>query len=66
MGLSERGAAGADRAKAAVTRLLDVAGPDLYRRNPFRVTGLATDASPREVRARRQLSVGVGDLLGAA
>ncbi|ONI90913.1 hypothetical protein ALI22I_10790 [Saccharothrix sp. ALI-22-I] len=41
-----------------------MAGPDLYRRNPFRVTGLRTDASPREVRARRQLSVGVSTLVG--
>ena len=61
--MSERDALRADRARA---RLLEVAGPDLYRRNPFRVTGLRTDASPREVRARRQLSVGVSTLVGAA
>ncbi|MCE6996029.1 hypothetical protein LZG04_14625 [Saccharothrix sp. S26] len=61
--MSERDALRADRARA---RLLEVAGPDLYRRNPFRVTGLRTDAPPREVRARRQLAVGVSALVGTA
>ena len=61
--MSERDALRADRARA---RLLEVAGPDLYRRNPFRVTGLGTDASPRDVRARRQLAVGVSALVGSA
>lgn len=61
--MSERDALRADRARA---RLLEVAGPDLYRRNPFRVTGVRTDAPPREVRARRQVSVGVSALVGGA
>ncbi len=42
------------RSRTAANRLLEVAGPDLYRRNPFRVTGLPTDASARQVRQRRQ------------
>ncbi|GAB2713643.1 hypothetical protein GCM10027089_41990 [Nocardia thraciensis] len=42
---------------AAVTRLREVAGPDLYRRNAFRVTGVATDAGRSAVRQRRQLVV---------
>ncbi|WUH98708.1 hypothetical protein OHR68_35190 [Spirillospora sp. NBC_00431] len=29
-------------------------GPDLYRQNPFRVTGLAVDASSRDVRRRSE------------
>ncbi|HEY6425447.1 MAG TPA: hypothetical protein VIY28_19830 [Pseudonocardiaceae bacterium] len=42
------------RAAPAAGRLLEVAGPDLYRRNAFRVTGLPTDAPGRTVRERRQ------------
>ncbi|HEX7301767.1 hypothetical protein [Lentzea sp.] len=51
-----------DRSTAA--RLRDVAGPDLYRRNPFRVTGLATTAKPAQVRAHRHLLLGALDLGG--
>ncbi len=43
------------RGRTASTRLLDVAGPDMYLRNPFRITGLVTDATGRQVRERRQL-----------
>ncbi|MGH3916592.1 MAG: hypothetical protein ACRDTC_24750 [Pseudonocardiaceae bacterium] len=39
---------------AVATRLLEISGPDLYRRNAFRITGLPTDASARAVRERRQ------------
>ncbi|WNV85577.1 hypothetical protein [Umezawaea sp. Da 62-37] len=46
---------GEGRGRAAAARLLDVAGPDMYLRNPFRVTGLATGATGRQVRERRQL-----------
>jgi hypothetical protein len=42
------------RSRAAADRLLEVATGDLYRRNPFRIIGLATDAGSREVRQRRQ------------
>lgn len=49
---------GIDRAGAAADRMLEVARAGLYRRNPFRVTGLPTDAAPRLVRQRRQLIVG--------
>jgi hypothetical protein len=34
--------------------LPEVAGPQLYRRNAFRLTGLPTDAGPRTVRQQRQ------------
>ncbi len=34
--------------------LRDLAGPDLYRRNAFRITGLSTTADPRDIRQRRQ------------
>jgi hypothetical protein len=43
------------RGRTASTRMLDVAGPEMYLRNPFRVTGLPTDATSRQVRERRQL-----------
>ncbi|WP_163506684.1 hypothetical protein [Fodinicola acaciae] len=35
-------------------RMRESAVPDLYRRNAFRITGLATDATGRVVRERRQ------------
>jgi hypothetical protein len=50
------------RSRAAADRLLAVAGPDLYRRNPFRITGVTTGAKAREVRQRRQLVLGAYDL----
>src|ERR1044071_2161250 len=31
------------------SRLMDVAHPNLYRINAFRITGLPTDATPRDV-----------------
>ncbi|KOV87241.1 hypothetical protein [Nocardia sp. NRRL S-836] len=51
-----------DRGRAAEARLREIAGPDLYRRNPFRVIGLATDAKPARVRAQRHLLLGAFDL----
>ncbi|GAB3894655.1 hypothetical protein GCM10029964_073440 [Kibdelosporangium lantanae] len=42
------------RSRSAADLLLEVAGPRLYLTNPFRVTGLTTDAGAREVRQRRQ------------
>lgn len=42
---------------AAVARLREVSGRDLYRHNAFRVTGIATDADRATVRQRRQLVV---------
>lgn len=50
------------RSRTAADLLLEMAGPDLYRSNPFRVTGLATDAGARDVRQRRQMVMGVIDL----
>jgi hypothetical protein len=50
------------RSRAAADLLLEVAGPDLYRRNPFRITGVTTGAKAREVRQRRQLVLGAYDL----
>ncbi|SEQ81415.1 hypothetical protein SAMN05216188_105202 [Lentzea xinjiangensis] len=46
----------------AANRLREIAGPDLYRRNPFRVVGLATNAKPAQVRAQRHLLLGALDL----
>ncbi len=46
----------------AATRLREIAGPDLYRRNPFRVVGLATNARPAQVRAQRHLLLGALEL----
>lgn len=43
-------------------RLRQIAGPDLYRRNPFRVAGLLTDARAAQVRARRHLLLGALEL----
>lgn len=45
-----------------VVRLREIAGPELYRRNPFRVVGLATNAKPAQVRAQRHLLLGALDL----
>ncbi|TCO44210.1 DUF998 domain-containing protein [Actinocrispum wychmicini] len=50
------------RGRAAAELLLEMAGPDVYRTNPFRVTGLATGAGAREVRQRRQMVMGIIDL----
>ncbi|TDD32228.1 hypothetical protein E1287_23675 [Actinomadura sp. KC06] len=36
------------------TSFLDQTGPDLYRENPFRVTGLAVDATARDIRRRSE------------
>ncbi|MFI0405964.1 hypothetical protein [Actinomadura sp. 3N508] len=36
------------------TSFLDQVGPDLYRENPFRVTGLAVDAAARDIRRRSE------------
>lgn len=47
------------RGRTASARLLDVAGPEMYLRNPFRVTGLPTDATGRQVRERRQMVLSV-------
>ncbi|MCK2242973.1 MULTISPECIES: hypothetical protein [unclassified Crossiella] len=44
-----------DRAGSASRRLLAAAGPEVYLRNPFRVTGLPTDAAAKVLRQRRQL-----------
>jgi hypothetical protein len=49
--------------------LLEVAGPQLYRRNAFRITGLPTDADRRTVRHRQQkiipaLEMGIDPDLG--
>lgn len=38
----------------AVDHLRELAGAELYRRNPFRLTGLPTDVNRRVVRAARQ------------
>lgn len=37
---------------ASVTGFLDAIGPDLYKRNAFRITGLQVDATPQDVRRR--------------
>ncbi|WP_328604249.1 hypothetical protein OG943_29850 [Amycolatopsis sp. NBC_00345] len=41
------------RSRTAATRLKAVATPELYRRNPFRITGLPATATGRAVRERR-------------
>ncbi|NKE62486.1 DMT family transporter [Lentzea sp. PSKA42] len=53
-----------DKGRVAAARLREIAGPELYRRNPFRVVGLATDAKPAQVRAQRHLLLGALDLGG--
>ncbi|MFD5827535.1 hypothetical protein [Lentzea sp. NPDC060358] len=55
-----------DRSRGATARLRDVTGPDLYRRNPFRVVGLATTTRAAQVRAQRHRVLGVLDLGGSA
>ncbi|MEO3922265.1 hypothetical protein ABGB07_00060 [Micromonosporaceae bacterium B7E4] len=40
--------------EVAIASLRELAGPDLYRRNAFRVTGLAVDVDRRTARARQQ------------
>ncbi|MGX7672318.1 hypothetical protein [Plantactinospora sp. DSM 117369] len=40
--------------EVAVASLREMAGPDLYRRNAFRVTGLPVDVDRRTARARQQ------------
>ncbi|GAA3758529.1 hypothetical protein GCM10022225_49900 [Plantactinospora mayteni] len=40
--------------EVAVASLRELAGPDLYRRNAFRVTGLPVDVDRRTARARQQ------------
>ncbi|MFI0485636.1 hypothetical protein [Actinomadura sp. 9N215] len=47
------------------TSYLDRIGPDLYRENPFRVTGLAVDATARDIR-RRSEELQVKAKLGAS
>jgi hypothetical protein len=51
---AELGPKGAGVIDPILTGLLDVAGPELYRRNAFRITGLPTNADRRTVRHRRQ------------
>lgn len=52
------------RDRVAAGRLHQVASQDLYRRNPFRVVGLATDAKPVQVRGQRHLLLGALELGG--
>ncbi|MFY1693071.1 septum formation family protein [Plantactinospora sp. WMMB782] len=40
--------------EVAITSLRELAGPDLYRRNAFRITGLPVDVDRRAARARQQ------------
>jgi hypothetical protein len=51
-----------DRGRTAARLLLDTAGPRLYRDNPFRITGLATGVTTRQVRQRRALVLDAFDL----
>lgn len=58
------------RGAAAAARLAEIAGPDLYRHNAFRITGLPTDVARRTVRERRQqvyaaLDVGAPVVIGS-
>ncbi|PZS33940.1 MAG: hypothetical protein DLM59_05615 [Pseudonocardiales bacterium] len=50
----QRTAPRATRGTTAASFLLDLAGPELYQRNPFRILGLPTTASGRAVRETRQ------------
>ncbi|MFB9929683.1 hypothetical protein ACFORO_37855 [Amycolatopsis halotolerans] len=54
------------RGRTAATRVREVATPELYRRNPFRIVGLAATATRREVRERRLRVLGVLEVGGAA
>ncbi|HWD01192.1 MAG TPA: hypothetical protein VG674_01835 [Amycolatopsis sp.] len=53
------------RGRVAATRLRAVATPELYRRNPFRITGLTATASRRAVREQRLRVLGVLEVGGA-
>jgi len=52
------------RGRTAATRVRQVATVDLYRRNPFRATGLTAAATRREVRERRLRVLGVLEVVG--
>ncbi|WP_037367751.1 hypothetical protein [Amycolatopsis orientalis] len=54
------------RGRAAAARVREVSTPELYRRNPFRIVGLTTTATRREVRERRLRVLGVLEVGGAA
>ncbi|MGW4482904.1 hypothetical protein ACWEOE_03600 [Amycolatopsis sp. NPDC004368] len=53
------------RERTAAGRLRAIATPRLYRRNPFRITGLPATASRRAVREQRQRVLGVLDVGGS-
>ncbi|WP_432847587.1 hypothetical protein ACQPXB_42770 [Amycolatopsis sp. CA-161197] len=53
------------RGRAAAGRLRAIATPQLYRRNPFRVTGLNATVSRRTVREQRLRVLGVLEVGGA-
>ncbi|WP_033293721.1 hypothetical protein [Amycolatopsis jejuensis] len=53
------------RGRTAQARVRAVATPELYRRNPFRITGLTAGATRREVRERRLRVLGVLEVGGA-
>ncbi|WP_326566097.1 hypothetical protein VSH64_30000 [Amycolatopsis rhabdoformis] len=53
------------RGRAAAGRLRAIATPRLYRRNPFRLTGLSATASRRTVREQRLRVLGVLDVGGS-
>ncbi|MBB4688420.1 hypothetical protein [Amycolatopsis jiangsuensis] len=53
------------RGRAAAARLRAISTPELYRRNPFRITGLTATATRREVRERRLRVLGVLEVGGA-
>ncbi|GAA1028731.1 MULTISPECIES: hypothetical protein [Amycolatopsis] len=53
------------RGRAAAARVREVATPELYRRNPFRIVGLTATATRREVRERRLRVLGVLEVGGA-
>ncbi|SEO63500.1 hypothetical protein [Amycolatopsis saalfeldensis] len=52
------------RSRTAATRLKAVATPELYRRNPFRITGLPATATRRAVRERRLRVLGALEVGG--
>jgi len=57
-----------ERNATALARLQELAGPELYWRNTFRITSLPTDATHRTIRAqqrREQLAGSVGAVSGA-
>ncbi|WP_116202128.1 hypothetical protein [Amycolatopsis circi] len=53
------------RGRTAAARVREVATPELYRRNPFRIVGLTAAATRREVRERRLRVLGVLEAGGA-